>query len=104
MQGWLNGLRFSILQLARNNRFNFSQSDMLRAAKMSGGMENSLKLFLATGNITSNTGLGLMQDKGLCIIAENINRMRYMSHFKAVHRYVKLRKYMYIAINCLFLF
>lgn len=23
---------------------------------------------------------------GLCIMAENINRMRYMSHFKAVHR------------------
>lgn len=27
-----------------------------------------------------------MQDKGLTIVAENINRMRYMSHFKAVHR------------------
>lgn len=27
-----------------------------------------------------------MQDKGLIIVAENINRMRYMSHFRAVHR------------------
>ncbi|KAJ8978609.1 hypothetical protein NQ317_010067 [Molorchus minor] len=27
-----------------------------------------------------------MQDKGLAIVAENINRMRYMSHFRAVHR------------------
>lgn len=27
-----------------------------------------------------------MQDKGLVIVAENINRMRYMSHFRAVHR------------------
>ena len=27
-----------------------------------------------------------MQDKGLTIMAENINRMRYMSHFRAIHR------------------
>ncbi|CAG9773900.1 unnamed protein product [Ceutorhynchus assimilis] len=86
LQNWLNGLRLSILQLARSNKFSFNQADMLKAAKMSGGIENSLRLFLATGNIQSNTGLGLMQDKGLCIIAENINRMRYMSHFRAVHR------------------
>jgi DNA-directed RNA polymerase I subunit RPA2 len=26
------------------------------------------------------------QDKGLTIVAENINRMRYMSHFRSVHR------------------
>lgn len=74
------------MQLARGNKFNFTQADILRAAKASGGIENALKLFLATGNMFSNTGLGLMQDKGLCIVAENINRIRYMSHFRAVHR------------------
>merc|ERR550519_606315 len=28
----------------------------------------------------------VIQDKGLTIMAENINRMRYMSHFRAIHR------------------
>ena len=28
----------------------------------------------------------LLQSKGLTIMAENINRMRYMSHFRAIHR------------------
>ncbi|XP_066246685.1 DNA-directed RNA polymerase I subunit RPA2 [Euwallacea similis] len=86
MQSWLNGLRLSILQLARVNKFNFTQQDMLRAAKRAGGIESHLHNFLSTGTIRSNMGLGLMQETGLCIIAENINRMRYMSHFRAVHR------------------
>ena len=48
--------------------------------------ERLFENFLGTGNLPSETGLGLMQDKGLTIMAENINRMRYMSHFRAVHR------------------
>ena len=41
---------------------------------------------ISTGNLPTQTGLGLMQDKGMTIMAENINRMRYMSHFRAIHR------------------
>ena len=49
-------------------------------------LENMFANFLGTGNLPSETGLGLMQSKGLTIMAENINRMRYMSHFRAIHR------------------
>merc|ERR1719412_3413723 len=49
-------------------------------------LERPFENFLGTGNLPSITGLGLMQDKGLTIMAENINRMRYMSHFRAIHR------------------
>jgi DNA-directed RNA polymerase I subunit RPA2 len=45
-------------------------------------MEN----FLATGNLISNTGLDLMQMGGYSIIAEKLNNMRYISHFRSVHR------------------
>ncbi|XP_060523346.1 DNA-directed RNA polymerase I subunit RPA2 isoform X2 [Cylas formicarius] len=86
MQMWLNSLRINILGLNKSNKFSYSQSDILRAAKVTGSFEHALKLFLATGNLQSPSGLGLMQDKGLAVIAENINRMRYMSHFRAVHR------------------
>lgn len=54
--------------------------------KKSGTVESILANFLATGTIRTVSGLGLLQDKGLTIVAENISRMRYMSHFRSVHR------------------
>ncbi|CAA9996814.1 unnamed protein product [Nesidiocoris tenuis] len=36
--------------------------------------------------IRKGHGSGASYAQGLVIIAENINRMRYMSHFRAVHR------------------
>lgn len=45
-----------------------------------------MEYFLATGNVLSRTGLDLMQFGGFSIIAEKINNMRYISHFRAVHR------------------
>jgi len=59
---------------------------MTQCMKQAGGIGRSMESFLATGNIASRTGLGLMQNSGLVIMAENINRMRYMSHFRAIHR------------------
>ena len=50
------------------------------------GFEKMFENFIGTGNLPSKSGLGLMQNKGLSIMAENINRMRYMSHFRAIHR------------------
>lgn len=42
--------------------------------------------FLATGNLSSRTGLDLKQQQGYSIAAEKINNMRYISHFRSVHR------------------
>lgn len=60
--------------------------EMLNALKSCGTFDSQMENFLATGNVRSQTGLGLMQSTGLSIVAENINRMRYMSHFRAIHR------------------
>lgn len=86
IQGWLIGLRLALIKKSESAKFAFSQHDIVNAARYAGGIENALENFLATGNVHSPSGLGLMQDKGLTIVAENINRMRFMSHFKAVHR------------------
>lgn len=83
---WLNALKINIVKLAKASNFTLTQSEIMKAAKYTGGLDHALELFLATGSIHSISGLGLMQDKGLTIVAENINRMRYMSHFRAVHR------------------
>jgi DNA-directed RNA polymerase I subunit RPA2 len=59
---------------------------MVNMLKSTGSFDSQMENFLATGNIRSQSGLGLMQNTGLSILAENINRMRYMSHFRAIHR------------------
>merc|ERR1719430_560629 len=66
--------------------FDLTPTMMNNCATKVGSLEKPLENFLGTGNLPSRTGLGLMQDKGLNIMAENINRMRYMSHFRAIHR------------------
>lgn len=42
--------------------------------------------FLATGNLSSPTGLDLQQASGFTIVAEKLNWMRYISHFRSIHR------------------
>ncbi|XP_034948641.1 DNA-directed RNA polymerase I subunit RPA2 [Chelonus insularis] len=88
LQTWLTSLKYAILKRANNqgNRFALTVQELLTAMKYTGTLESQMENFLATGNIKSPTGLGLMQSSGLTIVAENINRMRYMSHFRAIHR------------------
>lgn len=47
---------------------------------------NAIKLLVGTGNLASNTGLGLKQAVGLSVMAEKINYLRFMSNFRAIHR------------------
>ena len=41
---------------------------------------------LSTGNLASRTGLGQTQKSGFTIVAEKLNFLRYLSHFRSVHR------------------
>lgn len=45
-----------------------------------------VEYFLATGNLATKTGLGLSQTTGFSIVADKLNFMRYLSHFRSVHR------------------
>lgn len=44
--------------------------------------DSAIRNFLSTGNLSNPAGMGVPQSAGLVIIAENINRMRYMAHFR----------------------
>ncbi|XP_077463108.1 DNA-directed RNA polymerase I subunit RPA2 isoform X1 [Stigmatopora argus] len=72
-----------------------------RGGKVMGGWvpENIVKMFnkgteltkpfeylLATGNLSTKTGMGLVQNTGLCVLADKLNFIRYLSHFRCVHR------------------
>ena len=89
LETWLVTLKMAILKkesMSTNTELNLTPSVMEWCASKTLNMERLFENFLGTGNLPSSTGLGLQQDKGLTIMAENINRMRYMSHFRAVHR------------------
>mmetsp|Transcript_5671 Transcript_5671/g.17745 ORF Transcript_5671/g.17745 Transcript_5671/m.17745 type:complete len:1002 (-) Transcript_5671:1003-4008(-) len=42
--------------------------------------------FIATGNLVSSSGLDLQQTTGFTVVAERLNKWRYLSHFRSVHR------------------
>lgn len=41
---------------------------------------------LNTGNLVSRSGLDLQQASGFTVVAEKLNFLRYLSHFRSVHR------------------
>eukprot|EP00003_Mantamonas_plastica_P009714 TRINITY_DN1906_c0_g2_i4.p1 TRINITY_DN1906_c0_g2~~TRINITY_DN1906_c0_g2_i4.p1 ORF type:complete len:775 (+),score=210.16 TRINITY_DN1906_c0_g2_i4:20-2344(+) len=49
-------------------------------------MAQRLEYFLATGNLKSPTGLDLLQMSGYTIVGEKLNFLRYLAHFRSVHR------------------
>lgn len=87
LETWMTNLKLNLNKKAQTtDSLQVKQTDIIAAGRYSGNLMRTIEYFLATGNLVSKTGLGLMQNSGLVIMAENINRMRYMSHFRAVHR------------------
>ncbi|KAL6447618.1 hypothetical protein ACFW04_000064 [Cataglyphis niger] len=85
---WVTSLKYHILKRAKSagNRYILTVQEMLNVTKIRNNIDAQMEYFLSTGNVSSSSGLGLMQNSGLTIVVENINRMRYMSHFRAIHR------------------
>lgn len=55
-------------------------------SRVNANIGNRLSSFLATGNLSSPSGLDLQQTTGFTIVAEKLNFYRYISHFRCVHR------------------
>ncbi|KAL4703612.1 hypothetical protein ACJJTC_006789 [Scirpophaga incertulas] len=86
LQSLMTVVRFQVNKMAQNsNKLNISAHDINNIMRSFGGLEQKMETFLSTGNAPS-TNVTLPQHKGLTIMVENISRMRYMSHFKSIHR------------------
>ncbi|KAI8125983.1 DNA-directed RNA polymerase I subunit RPA2 [Lucilia cuprina] len=83
---WLQMAKKMVLKKLNTPDALLTSSILTTILRSMGGISRAMESFLATGNAPSRSGLGLMQSSGLVVMAENINRMRYMSHFRAVHR------------------
>eukprot|EP00271_Cylindrocystis_brebissonii_P006048 TRINITY_DN18592_c0_g1_i1.p1 TRINITY_DN18592_c0_g1~~TRINITY_DN18592_c0_g1_i1.p1 ORF type:complete len:1240 (+),score=272.61 TRINITY_DN18592_c0_g1_i1:100-3819(+) len=46
----------------------------------------AVEMMLSTGNLASPSGLDLQQVSGFTVVAEKLNFLRYLSHFRSVHR------------------
>jgi DNA-directed RNA polymerase I subunit RPA2 len=86
----LSFLRSKIIKDINNNKNNSAQKvielDYLKKNLETNMIGKGMEYFLSTGNLKSRTGLDLMQDKGFCVIADKLNNMRFLSHFRSIHR------------------
>ncbi|CDF33913.1 RNA Polymerase IV Small Subunit [Chondrus crispus] len=60
--------------------------EAIKRAVATDQLSTHMSYLLATGNIKTDTGLDLPQAVGYSVIAERINFLRFISHFRAVHR------------------
>ena len=76
-------------ELKRHNFDPIKFRDVLttkRLIEASGLIGKRMENFLATGNLISRTNLDLMQTSGFCIIGDKLNNIRFLSHFRSIHR------------------
>ncbi|VDN88186.1 unnamed protein product [Brugia pahangi] len=64
--------------------FLLSSHELIRAmgTQRSGEITRGLEYFIATGNLITKGGLTLQQNNGFSVIAERINQLRFVSHFR----------------------
>ncbi|VDM58705.1 unnamed protein product [Angiostrongylus costaricensis] len=72
----------------KKDSFVLTSNEVVRALgnHQSGELTRGLEYFLATGNLITKVGLALQQETGFSVIAERINQLRFVSHFRAIHR------------------
>ncbi|KAM0187987.1 hypothetical protein ACHAPA_002607 [Fusarium lateritium] len=78
--------------LRRNPAVSFTSEDFRKEfpnnifRKANENLGNALEYFLSTGNLQSASGLDLQQTAGFTVVAEKLNFLRFISHFRMVHR------------------
>merc|ERR1719218_55713 len=70
------------------DKINLADRDYLESLVTRCGIDIGRKLeyFISTGNLVSQTGLDLSQVSGYTIVAERLNFLRYLSHYRSIHR------------------
>eukprot|EP00163_Fabomonas_tropica_P004327 TRINITY_DN13816_c0_g1_i1.p1 TRINITY_DN13816_c0_g1~~TRINITY_DN13816_c0_g1_i1.p1 ORF type:complete len:1143 (-),score=294.48 TRINITY_DN13816_c0_g1_i1:13-3441(-) len=85
---WLETLQTVLQKDLKNNVGDIQDATYFKKAmdKCGAAIGRKLEYFLATGNLVSTSGLDMMQVSGYTIIAEKLNYLRYIAHFRCVHR------------------
>nr|XP_057929565.1 DNA-directed RNA polymerase I subunit RPA2 isoform X2 [Doryrhamphus excisus] len=86
MLAWLVSVKLSFDKRGSRMNGGWSADNIMKIFNMGTDLTKSFEYLLATGNLSSKTGLGMLQNTGLCVVADKLNFIRYVSHFRCVHR------------------
>ncbi|XP_037533679.1 DNA-directed RNA polymerase I subunit RPA2 [Nematolebias whitei] len=86
LTAWLVSVKLSFNKRGSKVTGSWSTENMIRMLNLGSDVTKSFEYLLATGNLHSKTGLGMLQSSGLCVVADKLNFIRYLSHFRCVHR------------------
>ncbi|XP_068183212.1 DNA-directed RNA polymerase I subunit RPA2 [Antennarius striatus] len=86
MASWLVSIKLYFEKKAGKKMDDLSPENMMKVFNRSTDLTRSFEYLLATGNLNSRSGLGMLQNTGLCVVADKLNFIRYLSHFRCVHR------------------
>ncbi|KAK6489949.1 DNA-directed RNA polymerase I subunit RPA2 isoform X2 [Huso huso] len=86
METWLQSLKIALDKKMQKSNITINVESLMKLFNMGLDVTRPFEYLLATGNLRSKTGLGMLQDSGLCVVADKLNFIRYLSHFRCVHR------------------
>nr|KAF6448390.1 RNA polymerase I subunit B [Rousettus aegyptiacus] len=86
MEAWLVSIKLAIDKKAQKTNVSLNNESLMKIFNLGTDLTKPFEYLLATGNLRSKTGLGFLQDSGLCVVADKLNFVRYLSHFRCVHR------------------
>ncbi|XP_068597291.1 DNA-directed RNA polymerase I subunit RPA2 [Brachionichthys hirsutus] len=86
MASWLLSVKLCFDRKPGRQSEEVSPESMLKMFNMGTDLTKAFEYLLATGNLSSKSGLGMLQNTGLCVVADKLNFIRYLSHFRCVHR------------------
>ncbi|KAI5063258.1 hypothetical protein GOP47_0021805, partial [Adiantum capillus-veneris] len=91
MQDWLGKVKRIIAKELAEKPNEFDLQDVKKVQKLidkvpATSIGKRFELFLNTGNLAAKHNLELMQSTGYTVVAERLNYLRFISHFRSVHR------------------
>lgn len=94
LEDWLHtSLRMALRDYVRRSpENNFVTPEFLKdfpvkiCSRTNEQVGGALEYFMSTGNLVSPTGLDLQQTSGFTVVAEKINFLRFIAHFRMIHR------------------
>lgn len=86
----LIGAKAKVIKDIRNPKFDQQQlrnpQYLKRLIDSQTSIGKKMEHFLATGNLMSRSNLDLQQTAGFTVVADKLNMVRYLSHFRSIHR------------------
>ncbi|XP_075059866.1 DNA-directed RNA polymerase I subunit RPA2 [Mixophyes fleayi] len=86
LESWLVAAKFTLDKKGQKSNLVLSTEVIMKIFSNTSDLTKQFEYLLATGNLRSKTGLGMLQNTGLVVVADKLNFIRYLSHFRCVHR------------------